>query len=273
MYTGQESGRLSSDGENLAQNAEDNERINAIKDRFGAIQAAIQAAGEESKTTYFEFDRLNNAISAFMEDPKDEALQKAMFEAYQGAQLFGQELEATVARTKLIKEQIQGITQKYAPVSAEEQAADTIQTQIDELNKEKDSISTPFGSPRYKAILKQISGLEKQQTMLREIDSAAHDNRMRELRFQILKDRGLEGETQAEKRIRDLKNQQLQIETRMESLRTRRNAVNKSARLAMNERGFEGSLEDFLASSAGTEFRRELAVIEKRRARYFQFRF
>ena len=163
MYTGQESGRLSSDGENLGQNAEDNERINAIKDRFGAIQAAIQAAGEESKTTYFEFDRLNNAISAFMEDPKDEALQKAMFEAYQGAQLFGQELEATVARTKLIKEQIQGITQKYAPVSAEEQAADTIQTQIDELNKEKDSISTPFASPRYKAILKQISGLEKQQ--------------------------------------------------------------------------------------------------------------
>jgi len=252
-YTAQGKGMLGS--EPLDENAEMNAARKRIEDRFGAIKEAIAAAVEDTNIVYRPFEMLNSAIDDFYNNPKDADIEKALRQAYRAAQDFGLELTANAKRATMISEQIQQATQKYAPVSAEEQAADTIDQQLEALRREREEL---FGQApeRRKKIRQEETKLLAQRKLLRDIDEAGFEIEKRRLDLQIKKNRAVEGETAAQARLRNLLNQKLQIESRIEDIATKTRQTEASAKVRMQELGFTGTLEDFLRTSEGIEFNR-----------------
>lgn len=226
--------------------------------RLIEMQKGIRAAEGASGIAYRPMQGLDSAIQAFRKD----GLKKPLEDALAVAIKFSNELQSAAQRSKMIQDSLIEVTKQYAPVSAEEQLADNIDAQITSLLQEYSQIAPGTGSERRDAIQKEIEQLGDARVKLRNIDERAHKTDMARLNAQKNRKREVFGELPAARELRNLENQKLDLLATQKGLEAEKLDIQDSARLKMKREGFQGSLQEYLRTSAGTEFQRALEKVK-----------
>ena len=246
--------------------------------RFENIQEAMRMAEKATNTNYDAFVRLDDAITAALQDPKNENLRVELGEAYKAATLFSQSLEAAAQRAKQIKKESRDLFATYSEQSAPDALISSVNAQLEELAKEQRALNNDKDPRNFMKNVQRSVDIDNEtrdllnlRRDLVHLSSAEFETKMDQLRVQKLIRREVQGETALEREQRDLANQALQLSRQRKNLlRSQRSSTIAATRAmgrANESRGESAqfkSLQEFLDSPEGTTFRREFSEIELR---------